>query len=230
MRHKGKKQKEGLLFVVCCSYFVFVFFLFPFIVDMSFCIGSERTIRRKIVVVGDGACGKTSLLNVYTRGYFPQVYEPTVFENYVNEVKVDGKEIELSIWDTAGQEEFDRIRSLSYEDTHVVMICFSVDSKDSLENIPNRWIEEIEEGCPKAKIILVALKCDLREDEVLLKKKSPIMYQQGLEVAKSIHAVRYLECSAKHNRGVKECFEQAAKVAMSVKLEASNSRRTCIIL
>ncbi|CEJ01808.1 Putative GTP-binding protein rho3 [Rhizopus microsporus] len=184
---------------------------------MVYCIGSSKPIKRKVIVVGDGACGKTSLLNVYTRGYFPQVYEPTVFDNYVNDVYIDGKHVELSIWDTAGQEEFDRIRSLSYSDTHVIMICFSVDNKDSLENIPNRWMEELEEGCPRAKIILVALKCDLREDETTLKKCDPILYQEGLSVAKSIRAVRYLECSAKHNRGVRECFDQAAKVAISGK-------------
>jgi Rho family protein len=63
---------------------------------------------------GDGACGKTSLLNVFTRGYFPTVYEPTVFENYVHDIFVDNVHIELSLWDTAGQEEFDRLRSLSY--------------------------------------------------------------------------------------------------------------------
>lgn len=77
-----------------------------------------------------------------------------------------------------GQEEFDRIRSLSYNDTHAIMICFSVDNKDSLENIPNRWMEELEEGCPRAKIILVALKCDLREDEATLKRCDPILYKQ----------------------------------------------------
>lgn len=77
-----------------------------------------------------------------------------------------------------GQEEFDRIRSLSYKDTHVIMICFSVDNKDSLENIPNRWMEELEEGCPRAKIILVALKCDLREDEATLKRCDPILYKE----------------------------------------------------
>ncbi|CAO3699821.1 unnamed protein product [Rhizopus stolonifer] len=197
---------------------------------MVLCIGSEKPIKRKLIVVGDGACGKTSLLNVYTRGYFPQVYEPTVFENYVNDVCIEGRKVELSIWDTAGQEEFDRIRSLSYHDTHVVMICFSVDNRDSLENIPNRWMEELEEGCPKAKLILVALKCDLREDEAVLKKGGPILYQEGLNVAKSIHAVRYLECSAKHNRGVKECFDQAAKVAISVKLDDASTKHSCVIL
>lgn len=84
-----------------------------------------------------------------------------------------------------------------------------------MENIPNRWIEELQEGCPHAKTMLVALKCDLRDDEVALKKVKPILYEEGLKVARNIKAIRYFECSAKHNRGVRECFEQAAKVATS---------------
>lgn len=77
-----------------------------------------------------------------------------------------------------GQEEFDRLRSLSYHDTHVIIVCFSIDNRDSLENIPNKWIEELQEGCPQAKTILVALKCDLRDDEIALKKIKPILYEE----------------------------------------------------
>ncbi|KAF7731734.1 Rho GTPase [Apophysomyces ossiformis] len=186
---------------------------------MGVCSKSSKPVCRKLVVCGDGACGKTSLLSVFTRGYFPQVYEPTVFENYVQEITVDGQEVELSLWDTAGQEEFDRLRSLSYAGTHVIMMCFSVDIHDSLENIPNRWMEEISEHCPNAKIVLVALKCDLRDDEQTMKRQNttPVMYEEGLAVARTINAVRYLECSAKHNRGVRECFEQAARVSLTGK-------------
>lgn len=54
------------------------------------------------------------------------VYEPTVFENYVHDIFVDNIHMELSLWDTAGQEEFDRLRSLSYDDTQAIMLCFSV--------------------------------------------------------------------------------------------------------
>ncbi|KAI9488056.1 small GTPase superfamily [Zychaea mexicana] len=201
---------------------------------MQLCGKTGKPATRKLVICGDGATGKTTLLNVFTRGYFPQVYEPTVFENYVQEVVVDGQEVELSLWDTAGQEEFDRLRSLSYAETHAVIMCFSVDSRDSLENIPNRWMNEIVEHCPEAKILLVALKCDLRDNEELLRRKniSPVLYEEGLEVARSINAVRYLECSAKHNRGIRECFEQAARVSLNVKFKTSADakRNTCLIL
>lgn len=117
------------------------------------------------------------------------------------DIFVDNVHIELSLWDTAGQEEFDRLRSLSYDDTHTIMLCFSVDSKDSLENVESKWVGEIAENCQGVKLVLVALKCDLRErgadeDEEGTQRggreKVMIDYKQGLEVAKRIQALRYL--------------------------------------
>ncbi|KAF1811098.1 hypothetical protein P152DRAFT_77447 [Eremomyces bilateralis CBS 781.70] len=202
---------------------------------MALCgLGGSKTVQRKLVLLGDGACGKTSLLNVFTRGYFPTVYEPTVFENYVHDIFIDNTHVELSLWDTAGQEEFDRLRSLSYDDTHCIMLCFSVDSPDSLENVESKWVAEIAENCPGVKLVLVALKCDLREgegeeEEENEPKKPLIEYQQGLEVAERIRALRYLECSAMKNRGVNEAFTEAARVAMSVKL-TKTKRKGCTFL
>jgi Ras family protein A len=66
------------------------------------------------------------------------VYVPTVFENYVADVEVDGKHVELALWDTAGQEDYDRLRPLSYPDSHVILICFAVDSPDSLDNVQEK--------------------------------------------------------------------------------------------
>lgn len=57
-------------------------------------------IRKKLVIVGDGACGKTSLLIAYKNGEFPQVHVPTLFETFIAKIKIDGKEIELLLWDT----------------------------------------------------------------------------------------------------------------------------------
>lgn len=68
----------------------------------------------------------------------PKVYVPTVFENYVADVEVDGKHVELALWDTAGQEDYDRLRPLSYPDSHVILICFAIDSPDSLDNVQEK--------------------------------------------------------------------------------------------
>ena len=111
--------------------------------------------------------------------------------------------MELSLWDTAGQEEFDRLRSLSYDDTHAIMLCFSVESPESLENVETKWVGEIAENCPGVKLVLVALKCDLREQSREAEedgdgaggmegKRPMIDYKQGLAVAEKIKALRYL--------------------------------------
>lgn len=125
--------------------------------------------------------------------------EPTVFENYVHDIYIDNTHVELSLWDTAGQEEFDRLRSLSYDDTHAIMLCFSVDSPDSLENVETKWVSEIAENCPGVKLVLVALKCDLRkkdEDEEEAQPEKPlIQYDEGLKIAEKIKALRYLGMS-----------------------------------
>ncbi|KAE8378542.1 small GTPase superfamily [Aspergillus bertholletiae] len=197
---------------------------------MGLC-GRQTVVRRKMVLLGDGACGKTSALNVFTRGFFPTVYEPTVFENYVHDIFVDNVHMELSLWDTAGQEEFDRLRALSYEDTHVIMLCFSVDSPDSFENVASKWVDEISENCPGVKMVLTALKCDLRKDEFENPNPNAITYEQGLAKAKEIGAVKYLECSAVQNRGIMETFYEAAKVALEVKAQGSSgSKEGCVIL
>lgn len=204
--------------------------------------GRDKTVQRKLVLLGDGACGKTSLLNVFTRGFFPTVYEPTVFENYVHDIYVDGIHMELSLWDTAGQEEFDRLRALSYDDTQAIMLCFSVDSSDSLENVETKWKAEIAENCPQAKIVLVALKCDLREendekgdnstngDNNNTERRPTVTYDEGLAVAKKIGALRYLECSAMRNRGVNEAFTEASRVALTVKPARAEEKDKCVIL
>ncbi|KAG0285174.1 GTP-binding protein Rho1, partial [Dissophora globulifera] len=122
-------------------------------------------IRRKLVIVGDGACGKTCLLIVFSKGTFPEIYVPTVFENYVTDVEVDGKHVELALWDTAGQEDYDRLRPLSYPDSHVILICFAIDSPDSLENVQEKWFSEVQHFCGGLPILLVACKKDLRYDQ-----------------------------------------------------------------
>jgi Rho family protein len=118
------------------------------------------------------------------------------------------------------------------------MLCFSVDSKDSLENVESKWVGEIAENCQGVKLVLVALKCDLREqgaDEEAQadgqhREKEMINYNQGLEVARRINALRYLECSAMRNRGVNEAFTEAARVALSVKPNGGKEDSKCSVM
>ncbi|KAJ3318924.1 GTP-binding protein Rho1 [Blyttiomyces sp. JEL0837] len=194
-------------------------------------------IRRKLVIVGDGACGKTCLLIVYSRKQFPEVYVPTVFENYIADVPVDGKRVELALWDTAGQEDYDRLRPLSYPDSHVILICFAVDSPDSLDNVQEKWIAEVLHFCAGLPIILVGCKKDLRNDPRVIEElrktgQTPVSTQQGQAVAEKIGAYRYLECSARTGEGVNEVFEHATRAALIAKKPGQGPKKggKCVVL
>ncbi|OBT78972.1 hypothetical protein VF21_02409 [Pseudogymnoascus sp. 05NY08] len=176
---------------------------------------------KKIVVVGDGGCGKTCLLISYSQGYFPEKYVPTVFENYITYPihKKSGKAVELALWDTAGQEEYDRLRPLSYPETDLLFVCFAIDCPNSLENVMDKWYPEVLHFCPYTPLVLVGLKSDLRTKRTcidLLKTQglTPVTQEQGMAVAQKMGA-RYMECSSKEMRGVDEIFEQAIEVVVA---------------
>jgi len=186
---------------------------------------SGHRIRKKLVVVGDGACGKTCLLIVFSKKQFPEVYVPTVFENYVADIEVENQTVELALWDTAGQEDYDRLRPLSYPDTDVILMCFSVGEPDSLDNIPEKWVPEVRHFCPNVPIILVGNKKDLRNDRECMAdlaryKKTPVSFEDGRLMAEKIGAAGYIECSAymedkqQGGAGVQEVFSKATVCAL----------------
>jgi len=192
-------------------------------------------IRRKLVIVGDGACGKTCLLIVFSKGTFPEVYVPTVFENYVADVEVDGKRVELALWDTAGQEDYDRLRPLSYPDSHVILVCFAVDSPDSLDNVQEKWISEVVHFCPGLPIILVGCKKDLRRDPKTIEdlrktNQRPVSPEEGMSVMQKIGARHYLECSAKTGEGVREVFQYATRSALMLHYKQKGGKQKCVVV
>lgn len=161
----------------------------------------------KLVAVGDGAVGKTCLLMSFTHGIFPTEYVPTIFDNFTQTLNHNGRVFRLDLYDTAGQEDYDRLRSACYSGTDVFIVCYSCDSAKSCNNIEHKWMPELRRYAPNAKILLVGLKNDLRTSH------SEVSYEVCQRLKRIIGADRLLECSALMGQGVSEVFQAAADLA-----------------
>ncbi|CAF1085903.1 unnamed protein product [Rotaria sordida] len=191
--------------------------------DYSFEMATNRNSSiqksRKLVVVGDGMSGKTCLLFAFKDDEFNTDHIPTVFDTYVAEIEVDGNTVDLALFDTAGQEDFDRLRPLSYPDTNVIIMCFSVDNPVSAASITEKWIPEVRHFCGTCPIILVACKIDLRTDSQVVasmktKGQKLVSIEVGKQLATQIKADGYMECSAKTREGIHDLFILAARLSL----------------
>ena len=152
------------------------------------------------------------LRRVFQRGEFPEEHVPTVFDTYVQDIRFppSNTPVQLALWDTAGQEDFDRLRPLCYPDSDIILICFSLDNYDSLENVVEKWQPEVLQytGHLRVPYILVGTKRDLRG-----RRGEGVSYLEGEAIARRIGARGYIECSARYNEGVLEVFQFAAREA-----------------
>jgi len=172
----------------------------------------------KSVIVGDKKVGKTCVAISYTTEAFPGEYIPALIEPCSANVMVNGLPINLSIWDTDGRAESDKIRPLAYPETNVFLFCFSLSNPKSLWAIHDKFVPEINELNPGVPYILVGLKEDLLEfgdDNKKIRKSLYVSYEEGYGMAKAIGAKTYLECSAYTQRGLKAVFDGAIEIALN---------------
>jgi small GTP-binding protein len=119
----------------------------------------------------------------------------------------------LGLFDTAGQEDYDRLRPLSYPQTDVFLVCFSVTSPASFENVREKWFPEVHHHCPGVPCLIVGTQTDLR-DEAAVKEKlakqrmTPVKKEDGERMAKELGAVKYVECSALTQYKLKDVFDE----------------------
>ncbi|KAI8976278.1 Rho2 protein [Pilobolus umbonatus] len=185
---------------------------------------------KKIVAVGDHGCGKSSLLRFFVCKRFFEDYNPACFEpEFVTHITLDGVELDLSLWNTNGHEDYDLLRPFSYPGSHVILICFAIDSPISFESVQKKWISEVRLHCPKIPILLVGCKQDLRteiKDTTLL-----VTTEEGELMAQKIGAYKYLESSSKAGQGVQEVFVSAVQAAcMKKRRGCFENHKCCTIL
>ncbi|XP_015422751.1 PREDICTED: rho-related GTP-binding protein RhoF, partial [Myotis davidii] len=137
----------------------------------------------------------------------------------------------------SGQEDYDRLRPLSYQNTHLVLICYDVMNPTSYDNVLIKWFPEVTHFCRGTPMVLIGCKTDLRKDKEQLRKLraaqlEPITYTQGLNTCQQMQAALYLECSAKFRENVEDVFREAAKVALSAlkKAQRQKHQRRCLLL
>ncbi|TNN73771.1 Rho-related GTP-binding protein RhoF [Liparis tanakae] len=148
-----------------------------------------------------------------------------------------GKEIKLNLYDTAGQEDYDRLRPLSYQEADLILVCFDVTNPTSHENVLIKWHPEVKHFCRDTPVILIGCKTDLRKDEECARKlkamdQAAITYTQGEETRQQMNAVLYLECSAKHQENVEDVFREATKRTLAFNRKQKNYKRKkiCVVL
>lgn len=177
----------------------------------------------KTVILGDGATGKTCMLIRWTNDMFPTEYIPTVFDNYSQHVTYKDSLYSVGLWDTAGGEDYDRLRPLSYPGTDGFIILFSVVNPASFANIETKWVPEIQHHMPTVPFLIVGSKTDLREDPTVIDSlqtrqgRGPIEYPEGQHLAERLGG-SYMEISSLRGEGVRELFlEFVAMCAAGIK-------------
>ena len=183
----------------------------------------------KCCVVGDSRVGKTSLLCTFSKGEFPQDRDvPTTLEIFKAQTRVRVRRrgdvyVDFDLYDTAGQDGMPEMRKLSYPDTDVFLVLFSMADRASLASVRSTWLPELQrspeagwEGAGRrnaAQLVLVGTKMD----------RNVITRREALALAREIGAYAYVGCSARHKDGVQEVFETVVKAKLGLEQHDSIS-------
>ncbi|KAK0069003.1 ras-like GTP-binding protein rhoA [Biomphalaria glabrata] len=205
---------------------------------LSCCTGSidpeeEILLRQKkaknfnVAVVGDTGCGKTNLIYRFTRGKLPEKDTPSVLDTDEVEIIRKRDKIKLYIHDTSGDEGDARVRNLAYQNSDVIIICFSIDSEESRQNVVANWRTDIRHLCRDTPFLLVGTKRDTRGE----RGTKVVSKKDGAKTAKTIGAICYLEFSAfegtRSNRQSKVIFGRAIQACLDNLDDALDDRGCC---
>ena len=176
----------------------------------------------KILTIGDGGVGKTSILRRYVENKFLKHHLSTIGIDYLSKtIKIKEQEIKLKIWDTAGQERYRNITSHIYKDADGIILVFDVTSEDSYNQITD-WMDQIKNNVSQDDIslILIGNKCDIQER--IVEK------ERGEQMAEKLE-INYFETSALTGQGISEAFEGLAKLILKKKNPKENTSRNISI-
>ncbi|KAJ3292582.1 putative small G-protein Ras2 [Rhizoclosmatium globosum] len=179
--------------------------------------------HHNIVVLGDGAVGKTALTRQFCLNNFPEAYDPTIIDTYVKKVLIDGDECELEVFDTAGQEEFIGMRDQYFREGDAFLLVYSVTSRASFQYIKEfrAQLLRIREAS-SVPIVIVANKFDLYNER-------EVSTQEGAELARVLKC-EFVETSAKTRYNVESAFYIAVRALRKRPVVVKQTKKDCIIM
>jgi len=166
-------------------------------------VGEQKEFVFKIVILGDSAVGKTSLINQYVEKMFQEDYKPTLGANIIRkDVIIDGinAKVRLIMWDLAGQEKYNVIRSMYFQGCVGALLVYDITRHNTFDNINSKWLKDFDKYVKKeGAYILIGNKIDLKDERV-------ISTDQGSKFAEEIKASSFVETSAKYGENVEKAF------------------------
>jgi len=164
---------------------------------------SDNIIVLKLVLLGDSAVGKTSLIDMYAHHKFKEDYKPTLGVNIVvKELENENLQIRLVIWDIAGQEKYDLSRKMFFKGVIGALFVYDTTRHATFKNIESKWLKDLNEYREnELNYVLIGNKIDLKDSRA-------VSNEEGRELADKINASDFLETSAKHGENVEEAFKK----------------------
>ena len=183
--------------------FIFLALLFSFIDDFGMdkkSVENNSNYSFKVLIVGDAGVGKTQIVSRYEKDVFGEGYEPTVSVDYSYKlIKHKTKNIQLQVWDTAGQDSYRSIIKDYYKNSHLIAFVYDITSKDSFTGIP-KWVDEVKKQTDKnTKFLLVGNKYDLAEERRTVTEEEAKQYAEN-------NGMKFFEVSAKTGDGINDMF------------------------
>eukprot|EP00730_Choanoeca_flexa_P013071 TRINITY_DN4939_c0_g1_i1.p1 TRINITY_DN4939_c0_g1~~TRINITY_DN4939_c0_g1_i1.p1 ORF type:complete len:200 (+),score=44.14 TRINITY_DN4939_c0_g1_i1:117-716(+) len=162
----------------------------------------------KVVLLGEGSVGKTSLVLRYVHDKFNDSHVTTLQASFVKKrLNIQQKRVTLAIWDTAGQERFHALGPIYYRDSQGAVLVYDITDQDSFQKV-KKWVKELKKML-KGDIVLAI--CGNKAD---LEKQRTVDHSMAEAYAASVGAMHF-NTSAKHNKGVDDMFRELAKKMLS---------------
>ena len=158
----------------------------------------------KIVILGDSAVGKTSLINQFVENAFEEDYKPTLGANIIRKdviLEELNTKVRLIVWDLAGQEKYNVVRSLYYQGCVGALLVYDITRMNTFNNIEAKWLDDFKKYVKREGVyLLIGNKSDLTSQRM-------ISNEDGLKLAEKISASKFVETSAKLGENVDNAFK-----------------------